>query len=167
VNDVFNDKAWLDEFWGDSTYFTGPPLTDEMVRQAEQRTGYKLPAGYLRLLRVRNGGAPRRHHFHVEGLRGWTGGYLGIDSLRGLGHDFWKINTPDGDSYPQIGLIVCDTPSGGHDYVMLDYRECGPKGEPRVVHAVQGGGLRGVTVLAPNFAAFVAALSAHPPGERG
>jgi hypothetical protein len=164
VKDVFNDKAWLDEFWGDSTYFTGPPLTDEMVRHAERRFGYKFPAGYLRLLRLRNGGSPRREFFHVSGLLGWEN-YLGIDSLRGIGKHFWRIDTPDSGLYPQIGLIICDTPSGGHDYVMLDYRECGPKGEPRVVHAVQGEGLRGLTVLAPDFAAFVAALSDHPPGE--
>ena len=164
---VFDDKAWLDEFWSDSTYFTGPPLTDEMVREAEKRFRYKLPAGYWRLLRLRNGGSPRREYFHVTGLLGWTGGYLGVDSLRGIGDHFWCIDTPDSGLYPPIGLIVGDTPSGGHDYVMLDYRECGREGEPRVVHAVQGRGLRGVTVLAADFAAFVAALSAHEPGDEG
>jgi hypothetical protein len=91
-----------------------------------------------------------------------------IDSLRGIGHETWSIDTNDGgDNYPAIGLVVGDTPSGGHDYVMLDYRECGRKGEPRVVHAVQGRGTSGVTVLAADFAAFVAALSAHRPGDEG
>src|SRR5262245_40851023 len=162
-----NDKDWLDEFWGDSRYFTSPPLSDDPGRQAEQRFYYKLPAGYLQLLHLRNGGSPRRRYFHVEGLRGWDKGYLQIDSLRGIGHQIWGTETGSDTGYPRIGLIICDTPSGGHDHVMLDYSECGPKGEPRVVHAVQGLGLPGVTVLAPNFSAFVAALSAVPPGGEG
>ena len=164
MNDVFNDKAWLDAFWGDSKYFTGPPLTDELIRQAEERLGYKLPPGYLRLLRIQNGGSPRRPYVHVAGLRGWTGGYLGIDSLRGVGQHFWKIEA-NVEYYPKVGLVIGDTPSGGHDYVMLDYRQCGRAGEPRVVHAFQGCRASQLTVLAPDFASFVAALCAHPPGE--
>src|SRR5262245_21704180 len=109
MHDPFNDKVWLDEFWGDSQYFTGPPFSDDLVRQLEQRCGYKLPATYLRLLRLRNGGSPRREYFHVEGLRGWDTGYLGIDSLRGVGDHFWSIEA-NHENYPRIGLIVCDTP---------------------------------------------------------
>lgn len=37
---------------------------------------------------------------------------------------------------------------------MLDYRECGPRGEPGVVHVDQERGYR-VTPLAPSFEAFV------------
>jgi hypothetical protein len=50
----------VDDFWGDSGAYTGPPLTDEMVHAAEASVGYKLPESYLGLLRVRNGGTPRR-----------------------------------------------------------------------------------------------------------
>jgi hypothetical protein len=166
VNDVFNDKAWLDEFWGDSDCFTGPPLTDEMVRQAEQRFNYKLPAAYLRLLRLRNGGSPRRRYFHKAGLRGWDQGYFVVDSLRGIGHETRRIDADPGtDYFARIGLILCDTTSGGRDAVMLDYDKCGPKGEPRVSHVRQRCLPSGITALAPNFEAFAVALSAHPPGE--
>ena len=162
MSDFWDDKTQLDAFWDDSRYFMGPPLTDDLVREAERRLGYKLPAAYLRLLRLRNGGSPRRDYFHVEGLRGWTAGYLKIDSLRGIG-DHWRSIDANHDNYPRIGLVICDTPSGGHDYVMLDYSQCGPKGEPRVVHAEQGCDASEVTVLAPDFLAFVAALSDSPP----
>jgi hypothetical protein len=158
----------MDNFWDDSDYFTGPRLTDAAIRKAEKRLGYKLPEAYLRLLRVRNGGTPRRRFFHIEGLAGWDTGYLQVDSLRGVGHKDWGIDDNDmGNNYPPIGLRICDTPSGGHDAVMLDYSQCGPKGEPRVVHAEQGCGTSEVTALAPDFAAFVAALSDRLPESAG
>jgi hypothetical protein len=162
MNDL--DKEQLDAFWRDSRYFTGPPLTEAMIREAEKRLGYKLPEAYLRLLRLRNGGSPRRPYFPIRGLRGWPTGYFQVDSLRGIGHELWGIETAR-DHYPDIGLVIGDTPSGGHDAVMLDYRECGPKGEPRVLHAVQGCDASEVTVLAPNFVAFVLALSERRPAE--
>jgi hypothetical protein len=168
MSDFWDDKAQLDAFWGDSGYFTGQPLTDPMVTEAERRFGYKLPQAYLRLLRLRNGGSPTRSYFPIEGLRGWDAGYLVVESLRGIGPRgwLWGIDA-NHDNYPRIGLVIGDTPSGGHDYVMLDYSRCGPKGEPRVVHAEQGCAASEVTLLAPNFAAFVAALSDRPPAGDG
>ena len=37
----------------DSDYYTGPPLTDEMIAAAESLLGYKLPKSYLDLIRIR------------------------------------------------------------------------------------------------------------------
>nr|BFE50967.1 hypothetical protein GCM10017745_43940 [Saccharothrix mutabilis subsp. capreolus] len=49
-----------DEFWEEDPYYTGPPLTGEMVRGAEALLGVALPRTYLELLARRNGGTPRR-----------------------------------------------------------------------------------------------------------
>lgn len=49
--------------------------------------------------------------------------------LRGLPVDEWE--------YPPIGIYFGNCPSGGHDMIALDYRKCGPKGEPTVVHVDQ------------------------------
>jgi len=45
----------IDAFWK-SNYYKHPPLTDDLVSVAEKQLGVKLPAEYLALLRVQNGG---------------------------------------------------------------------------------------------------------------
>lgn len=57
--------------------------------------------------------------------------------------------------YPAVGLVVFDTPAGGHDAVMLDYSACGPAGEPRVVYVDED---RSVLLVADDFGEFVRKL---------
>lgn len=58
--------------------------------------------------------------------------------------------------YPEIGIVVCVMPSGGHDAVMLDYRS---QGEPSVVYVDEDREPRRVAL---NFEEFVAGLCAPP-----
>jgi hypothetical protein len=67
-----------------------------------------------------------------------------------LGSQFWI----DEWGYPAIGVYFADCPSAGHDMLCLDYRACGPHGEPRVVHIDQEIDYR-ITVVAESFAAFL------------
>ena len=162
------------EFWADAPddwvgdvppwhEYAGPELTDDLVRAAEQALRYKLPASYLQLLRVQNGGLPRRRC-----LRG-KDGTVEITGLFGVG-GFYGIDSPERGSqymikewgYPEVGVLIAPTPSGGHDAVMLDYTLCGPQGEPRVIHVQTEGGTPTVTVLAPDFATFARLLVACP-----
>ena len=59
--------------------------------------------------------------------------------------------------YPKIGICICDTPSAGHDEVMLDYRKCGKRGEPEVVHVAQEFDYE-ITFLAKDFETFIRGL---------
>ncbi|MFC7483114.1 hypothetical protein ACFQX7_28220 [Luedemannella flava] len=59
--------------------------------------------------------------------------------------------------YPDIGVGIADTPSAGHELIMLDYRGCGSRGEPRVVHVNQEAGYA-ITDVAPDFATFIRGL---------
>jgi hypothetical protein len=54
-------------------------------------------------------------------------------------------------------IAICDCPSAGHGMVFLDYRACGPEGEPCVVHIDQEDVYK-ITWLAGDFESFVRGL---------
>src|SRR5262249_42865810 len=58
---------------------------------------------------------------------------------------------------PPIGVCFADTPTAGHEMIVLDYRECGKRGEPRVVYVDQEDDYS-ITFVAPDFATFVRGL---------
>ncbi len=63
--------------------------------------------------------------------------------------------------YPDIGVVIFDTPSAGHDTVMLDHSARGPRGEPCVVYVyvdVSEYEDRKPSRVADSFQAFVGAL---------
>ena len=148
-------------FWYDVDYafesYIGKPVTDEDIKAAEANLGYTLPAAYIELLKNHNGGVVNKNYF-INDNRDcvYITGIYGIDrdkkySLLGeIGNEFWISKV----KYPPIGVVVADTISGGHDMIFLDYRECGPTGEPKVVRVDQEGDYS-ITLLADNFGNFI------------
>lgn len=154
---ITND--WFD----DSDYFTGPQLTDDMIRNAEITLGYKLPLAYTDLLRVKNGGTPRLRRYPTQVPTGWAPDHVEVDAIFGIGGKV-GIDTESGSryrisewGYPDIGIVVGGTPSAGHEIIMLDYSLCGPGGSPRVVYVdvETDNGEPNVVVLAPDFESFL------------
>jgi hypothetical protein len=156
------------DFWDDpfdeSDYFTGPTLTEEMIQATEAKLGYRLPQSYLRLLRIKNGGSLRRSCFPTQLSTTGEDAYLELSGIRGIGGDWSIYNSRDEVHYPEVGLVIGETPSAGHDTFMLDYSECGPQGEPRVIHVETETGdppqvyVPIVSVLAPDFETFLQGL---------
>ncbi|HZM82681.1 MAG TPA: SMI1/KNR4 family protein [Candidatus Limnocylindrales bacterium] len=127
-------------FEDDDDEYTGAPLTSEMVRHAEEVLGVRLPRAYVDVLLQRNGGVPQHRCFPTEFTTSWAPDHIEIEALLGIGGE-WGIDTLHGEAgiiaewgYPEIGVVFCDTPSGGHDTLMLDYSECGAEGEPAVAY---------------------------------
>jgi SMI1/KNR4 family protein SUKH-1 len=155
---------FLVSFFDTATHFTGHPLTDAMIRAAEAKLGYKLPEAYLQLLRVKNGGSPSRQCFPT-GRSGWADDHVRIISIRGVGFPRGIDSHYQGSrfmieewGYPDVGIYLADTPSAGHDGIMLDYRECGPEGEPCVIHVDTEADAPEIQVLAPNVETFLRGL---------
>lgn len=150
-------------FFTDDSTQSGPALTDVMVQAAEASLGVTLPRAYIELLHEKNGGIPVRRCFPTSVRTSWADNHIEVSGILGIGFD----RGMDGElgssylvhewGYPDIGVVVCDTPSGGHDTVMLDYRHCGPRGEPRVVYIDED---RSILLLAINFAEFLGGLIA-------
>lgn len=148
-------------FWNDVDYafesYIGKPVTDEDIKAAEANLGYTLPVAYIELLKNHNGGVVKKNCFinddddcvYVTGIYGIDGGKK-YSLLGEMGNEFWISKV----KYPPIGVVVADTISGGHDMIFLDYRDCGPSGEPKVVRIDQEGDYS-ITLLADNFGDFI------------
>jgi hypothetical protein len=151
-----------------STYFTGPDVTDELIAAAENRLGVRLPRAYVDLLRIRNGGVPVRQCCPVDFRSSWAEDHIAISAIRGVGGT-WGIDADLLGSatmirewgYPPIGVVICETPSAGHDTVMLDYSSGGD--EPSVVHVDED---RVPRQIAVTFDDFLAKLVDCPDGDR-
>jgi SMI1-KNR4 cell-wall len=136
-------------FWDDcdyarETYVSDPP-TEELISSIESELGYRLPESYLVMAKNQNGGIPRDLNFPTKTPTSWAEDHVGITGILGIGRI--KSSSLCGElgskfmqeewGYPEFGICICDCPSAGHDMIMLDYSECGPNGEPRVVHVDQ------------------------------
>lgn len=155
-------------FWNDCDYslraYYSEPPTDALIAEIENELGYQLPASYIYLMKQHNGGIPMKTCFISE-ESGCEELCVEISGIYGIGRE--KIYSLCGElgsqfmidewEYPPIGVAICDTPTGGHDMIFLDYRECGPQGEPQVVHVDQEADYK-ITYLAKNFEAFIRGL---------
>ena len=147
-----------------------PPLTASMVHQAEKKLGYRLPAAYIELLKVCNGGNVRRSFFPTKKCPRWADDHVAFDTVLGIGGD-WGIDGETGSAYliaewdyPAVGVVVA---SDGHTAFLLDYRKCGSEGEPRVawVDVETGTSKPRMVVLAPDFGSFVRKLRVPPDDD--
>jgi len=139
-------------------------LTDLLIAQTEGK-GCKLPADYVALTRLCNGGLlvrniPRNLETDRSGKEyacellardirsiGW-GKPNALCGARGS--HFWEA--PANWNYPHIGIYFAKE-DGSHGLFALDCRFCGPSSEPTVVNMYHNGSV--ITRLADNFADFV------------
>lgn len=160
----------LSDFWekpndyARKSYILTPP-TDEMIHSVEEELGYKLPESYIALMRVQNGGFSKKNAFPTMVPTSWAEDHIAIEGFLSIGRDkMYSLCGTLGSrfmieewGYPDIGVAICDCPSAGHDMVFLDYRECSPQGEPKVVHIDQEDEYH-ITPLADTFEEFIRGL---------
>lgn len=169
-------------FWDDCDYalkaYVCDPPTDQLIAEIEQELGYKLPASYIWLMKQHNGGIPANTCFPTGTPTSWAEDHVAISGIFGIGRDknfslcggLGSQFMIDEWEYPAIGVAICTCPSAGHDMIFLDYRGCGPQGEPAVVHIDQESDYQ-ITPLADSFEDFIRGLAsedeyAEDPDER-
>ena len=169
----------LTNFWDDSMYalkeYVSDPPSDELIASVEEELGYKLPAAYIWLMKQHNGGIPVNTCYPCDEPTCWAEDHVAITGIFGIGRE--KSCSLCGElgsqfmiaewEYPAIGVAICDCPSAGHDMIFLDYRACGPQGEPAVVHVDQENDYK-ITHLTDSFEEFVRGLeheSLYDPDE--
>jgi SMI1-KNR4 cell-wall len=128
----------MDDIFDDGMSYSGPPLTDDMVLAAEAALGVRLPGEYVGLLRQRNGGSLRKRCYPTPFPTSWAPDHIGVRAIFGIGGergtDKMTSYLVSEWGYPDVGLVLCSMPSGGHDAVMLDYSAVEEGGEPSVVY---------------------------------
>jgi hypothetical protein len=156
-------------FWDAAEYYeqeyTDYPVTDEQVHDVEAELGYKLPAAYVALAKRKNGGAPIKSCHRTSEPTSWAEDHVAVTGIYSIGRTkscsllgefgskFWVQEW----GYPPIGVYFADCPSAGHDMLCLDYRSCGPYGEPTVVHVDQEVDYK-VTFVSNDFESFIRGL---------
>ena len=169
----------LTNFWDDNWYalkeYVSDQPSDELIASVEEELGYKLPAAYIWLMKQHNGGIPVNTCYPCDEPTCWSDDHVAITGIFGIGRE--KSCSLCGElgsqfmidewEYPAIGVAICDCPSAGHDMIFLDYRACGPQGEPAVVHVDQENDYK-ITHLADSFEEFIRGLeheSLYDPDE--
>ena len=72
-------------FWEPSDYalkeYIGVQVTDDVVAAVEMDLGYKLPASYVELMRIQNGGIPRRTNHRTKERTCWSHDHIAISGI--------------------------------------------------------------------------------------
>ena len=167
ADDVYEDDSEAEDALEVLEYIESP-LTPDTVTEVERRLGYRLPEAYLEVMRVQNGGVPQNRACRIEETVdemdcAWVEGFFGVgwtksSSLCSAG-EFWK----SAHGFPELGVYFALVTMDGPRVLALDYRACGPEGEPAVVcvqtNYVEGeGNCPRVTAVAPDFQAFLKLL---------
>ena len=145
------------------SYVETPPVTDELLQQLQDEVGVRLPDLYVDLLRIQNGGVPRKSLFEVEDERQYVLNQLpGIGENRGCKRDLLADQSllDPTKNHDFKGFLILDwewEEDGGH-YIALDYRTCGPTGEPWVTHIATWEAEVWYTTITQTFDEFVAGL---------
>ena len=157
-------------FWYDCEYslkkYVAPAPSDELIASVEKELGgFRLPAAYVELARMHNGGMLKRNRYPMDERTGWAQDHIAITGLYAIGRtSHYSLCSGMGSKfreeewgYPPIGVYIADTPTAGHEMIGLDYRECGKLGEPRVVYVDQEDDYS-IHFVAPDFATFIRGL---------
>lgn len=165
---IFYDFDFSD-FWDDNDYslqeYVSEIPSDDLIQSIEVELGYKLPASYIELMKIHNGGIPFKCCFPTSESTSWSDNHCAITGIMGIGRiKSYSLCGSSGSKfmidewgYPNTGVFICNCPSAGHDMIMLDYSKCGNDGEPEVVHVDQEWDYK-KTFLANDFETFIRGL---------
>ncbi|MCP3370449.1 SMI1/KNR4 family protein [Bradyrhizobium cajani] len=158
---------WYESDYASCEYVDGLP-NQLAINAVQERLGYTLPAAYIELSCHQNGGQPRKTCIRSPSRTTWAEDHVAITGIYSIGSrkrcslcgEFGSAFWVQEWGYPPIGIYFADCPSAGHDMICLDYRKCGPNGEPSVVHVDQEWDYR-ITFLAENFESFIRGLNSE------
>ncbi len=118
----------MKEFW-DSNYYNNPPLTDKMIKKAENSLEVKLPDIFLDLLRIQNGGYTKGFAFPMTSKTTWADNHVPLSELFGIvldkkhksAHNIMESGYMIQEwGLPEKQVLLA---GDGHWWITLDYRK--------------------------------------------
>lgn len=151
--EVFNvQNIWQE----DTEYGKLEPLTDEMVKKAEEKLGIKLPNSYISILKQQNGGYIKFNAHPSDVPTSWADNHVNIDHIFGIATGKEKGILESEYLIREWGLPknVVLISGDGHSWIALDYRNS--RANPPVIYidVEQNQEIR----LAKNFKEFINGL---------
>ncbi|MEV0192201.1 SMI1/KNR4 family protein [Kitasatospora purpeofusca] len=139
-----------------------PPVTDQVILDAERLLNVALPGSLLDLLRQQNGGrvTSGRNAFPTSGPTSWAADHVPFESLLGIGHRGGTLSLLDSPYLVEewnLPVPVVLVSGEGSCWIGLDYRVCGRQGEPSVTWFDADDNSE--SALAPDFQSFVEGLT--------
>lgn len=122
---------------GGSEFTINKDITDEDIRNAEERLGYKLPQEYIDLIKVKNGGVPKNQYFITEEKTSWGTDYIHVDALFGIGdeeNDEYTIKEWTYEIAGIKGIVIAPYISDRKAVIILNYSNYLGGGEPEVAY---------------------------------
>ena len=81
----------LSNFWENSKYalrsYVCAPPSDKFIKEIEAQLGCKLPAFYIQMMKVQNGGIPQNTCFPTQVPTSWAEDHLAISGIFGIGRE--------------------------------------------------------------------------------
>lgn len=105
-------------------------LTDALLRETEEKLGVRLPASYVKLMNMRNGGTLAYSELHAKKL---PDGEMLVDAIMGIAPDDGIGESPDlaAEWDVEAGFVLFA--GDGHEWLAFDYRE-GQVDDPEIFY---------------------------------
>ncbi|MCP2045552.1 SMI1/KNR4 family protein [Pontibacter sp. HSC-36F09] len=146
----------LESIWEKPLYlpYIQPPLTAELLEDAEKKIGYKLPNEYIELLKTQNGGYIRKTlpGFEHTLIYGIGPHYPSLTDVDWSEYNDWV-------SFKLDGLVPFD--DDGHLFMCLDYRQ--DRLNPQIALIAPDSEIQ--SIVADSFAEYLSKLVVKTDGE--
>jgi len=111
-------------------------LTETQLRKTEEKLDVRLPASYVKLMNMRNGGTLAYSELHAKKL---PDGEMLVDAIMGIAPDDGIGESPDLAEEWEVEAGFVLFAGDGHEWLAFDYRD-GPTDDPEIFYVPTDGG---------------------------
>ena len=112
-------------------------VTDDDIKKIEEKFGYKLPQEYIDLIKIRNGGVPKKRYFPTEETTSWGKDYICLDAIYGIGDEDTEEFVIKEWNYPNAGIkgiAISPNISERNAVVIMNYSNYIGRDEPEIAY---------------------------------